>query len=62
MEKNNWNVRCGNCGKFISEKDIEAGLATVCYYERPYETYSGISEEEVNDSLCKRCKSESETE
>lgn len=42
----------------MSKKDIEEGTATINYYDRCYETYMGIGEEEVNDSLCKKCQTD----
>lgn len=47
-----WNIRCGDCGKFISEKDVNEGKAIIDY--SIYVDYWG-EEAYQNDNLCAKC-------
>lgn len=46
-------IKCGDCGKFISYKDIENGLAT----HKMHNSWDSVNEDvmEIYESQCKKC-------
>ena len=55
MMAKNGSPMCDRCGKFVSWKDIEDGVALFKHWERGFVTLNGPEVADEFDCTCKKC-------